>query len=47
MSATLAQQLIDASHDGDVAFIAFAIMCILFVMFLFAMDKVRRRRGGE
>lgn len=43
MNRVLAQQLIDASHDGDIAFIAFSIMCILFVGFLFAMDKVRRR----
>ena len=42
-----AQQLIDASHDGDVAFIAFAFMCFVFVGMLFAVDKVRRRRGGE
>lgn len=47
MNLMLAQQVIDASHDGDLAFIAFAIMCILFVLFLFAMDKVRQRRGGE
>ncbi len=44
---TLAQQLIDASNEGDTAFIAFAIMCIIFVAFLFAMDKVRRRGGGQ
>lgn len=42
-----AQQLIDASHDGDVAFIAFAFMCFVFVGMLFAVDKVRRRGGGE
>ncbi|MGH9039678.1 MAG: hypothetical protein ACRDZ3_05560 [Acidimicrobiia bacterium] len=41
-------QLIDASHDGDLAFIAFAIMCFIFVGLLFAIDKVRSRRtGGE
>lgn len=43
---TLAQQLIDASHDGDIAFIAFAFMCFLFVGMLFAIDKVRRRNTG-
>lgn len=43
---TLAQQLIDASHDGDIAFIAFAFMCFVFVGMLFAIDKVRRRRTG-
>jgi hypothetical protein len=41
-----AQQLIDASHDGDLAFIAFAFMCFVFVGLLFAIDKVRRRRTG-
>ena len=39
----LAQQLIDASHDGDLAFMAFAFMCFVFVGLLFAIDKVRRR----
>ena len=42
----LAQQLIDASHDGDLAFIAFAFMCFVFVGLLFAIDKVRRPSGG-
>ena len=40
-------QLIDASHDGDLAFIAFATMCFIFVGLLFAIDKVRKRRSGE
>jgi hypothetical protein len=39
----LAQQLIDASKDGGAAFLAFAIMCFLFMGSLFYMDKVRRR----
>lgn len=37
-----AQQLIDASKDGDLAFAAFAVMCILFVGILFAIDRVRK-----
>jgi hypothetical protein len=41
---TLAQQLIDASKDGGAAFIAFAVMCFLFVGSLFYMDHVRRKR---
>ena len=41
--AVLAQQLIDASHDGDLAFMAFAFMCFVFMGLLFAIDKVRRR----
>jgi hypothetical protein len=47
MEAMIAQQLIDASHDGDVAFIAFAAMCFIFVGMLFVIDSVRKRRGGE
>ncbi|MCZ7529444.1 MAG: hypothetical protein M5U31_03345 [Acidimicrobiia bacterium] len=39
-----AQQLVDASEDGDVAFILFAVMCFLFVGGLFLMDRVRRKR---
>jgi hypothetical protein len=42
-----AQQLIDASHDGDLAFIAFAFMCFVFVGLLFTIDKVRRRRSNQ
>jgi hypothetical protein len=40
----LAQQLIDASEDGGLAFLAFAIMVFGFAGSLFYMDKVRRRR---
>jgi hypothetical protein len=43
----LAQQLIDASGDGDLAFIAFAAMCFIFVAILFAIDVVRKRRSGD
>lgn len=39
----LAQQLIDASEDGGLAFLAFAIMVFLFAGSLFYMDHVRRR----
>ena len=39
----IAQQLIDASKDGGAAFIAFAIMCMLFMASLFYMDRVRRK----
>jgi hypothetical protein len=46
MHMVIAQQLVDASHDGDVAFIAFAAMCFIFVGMLFAIDTVRKRRGG-
>ena len=43
----VAQQLIDASKDGGAAFIAFAIMCSLFVGSLFYMDHVRRKRDEK
>lgn len=42
-----AQQLVDASEDGDVAFILFTLMCVAFVGGLFLMDRVRRRRMDE
>jgi hypothetical protein len=41
---TVAQQLIDASEDGGLAFLVFAIMVFLFVGSLFYMDRIRRRR---
>lgn len=43
-SPASAQQLVDASEDGDVAFILFAVMCFIFVGGLFLMDRVRRKR---
>jgi hypothetical protein len=41
---TVAQQLIDASEDGGLAFLVFAIMVFLFAASLFYMDRIRRRR---
>jgi hypothetical protein len=41
---TVAQQLIDASEDGGLAFLVFAIMVFLFAGSLFYMDRIRRRR---
>jgi len=41
---TVAQQLIDASEDGGLAFLVFAIMVFLFTASLFYMDRIRRRR---
>jgi uncharacterized membrane protein len=43
----VAQQLIDASKDGGAAFLAFAIMCMLFVASLFYMDHIRKRREDQ
>ena len=41
----LAQQLIDASEQGGLAFTAFAVMVFLFTASLFYMDRVRRKRA--
>lgn len=41
----LAQQLIDASKDGGLAFLVFAIMVFCFTASLFYMDRVRQRRA--
>jgi hypothetical protein len=43
----VAQQLIDASKDGGAAFLAFAIMCMLFMASLFYMDHIRKKREEE
>jgi hypothetical protein len=40
----VAQQLIDASEDGGLAFLVFAIMVFLFAGSLFYMDHIRRKR---
>ena len=40
-------QPVDASEQGGIAFVLFAIMCGLFVASLFYMDRVRRRRSGD
>jgi hypothetical protein len=43
----VAQQMIDASEQGGAAFLAFAIMCMLFMASLFYMDHIRRRREDQ
>ena len=43
----IAQQLVDASKDGGLAFLFFAIICMLFMASLFYMDHIRRRREEE
>jgi hypothetical protein len=40
-------QLIDASSDGPLAFVFFALMCFLFVGLLFLIDRVRQRAEDE
>jgi len=40
-------QPVDASDQGGIAFVLFAVMCGLFAASLFYMDRVRRRRSGE
>jgi hypothetical protein len=39
-------QPVDASEQGGLAFVLFAVMCGLFAASLFYMDRVRRRRSG-
>lgn len=36
-----AQQLVDGSHDGDLAFIGFALTCIAFLGLLIVIDRLR------
>ena len=43
----LAQQLVDASTNGGLAFLMFAVMCMLFMASLFYMDHIRKRRDQE
>lgn len=40
-------QPVDASDQGGLAFVLFAVMCGLIAASLFYMDRVRRRRTGE
>ena len=42
-----AQQLIDATTDGGLAFVAFTIMVVLFTLSLFYLDRIRRRREAD
>jgi hypothetical protein len=46
-AAAMAPQPVDASEQGGIAFVLFAVMCGLFAASLFYMDRVRRRRSGE
>jgi hypothetical protein len=46
-AGALAPQPIDASEQGPLAFVAMTVMCVLFVMSLFYMDRVRQRRERE
>jgi hypothetical protein len=46
-AGAMAPQPVDASEQGGLAFVLFAIMCGLFAASLFYMDRVRRRRSGE
>ncbi len=40
-------QPVDASDQGALAFVLFAVMCGLFAASLFYMDRVRRRRSPD
>jgi hypothetical protein len=46
-AGAVAPQPVDASEQGGLAFVLFAVMCGLFAASLFYMDRVRRRRSGE
>ena len=46
-AGAIAPQPVDASEQGGLAFVLFAVMCGLFAASLFYMDRVRRRRSGE
>jgi hypothetical protein len=46
-AGAVAPQPVDASDQGALAFVCFAIMCGLIAASLFYMDRVRRRRTGE
>jgi hypothetical protein len=43
----VAQQLVDASKNGGLAFLLFAIMCMLFMASLFYMDHIRKRKEEQ
>jgi hypothetical protein len=46
-AGAIAPQPVDASEQGGLAFVLFAVMCGLIAASLFYMDRVRRRRSGE
>ena len=46
-AGAVAPQPVDASDQGALAFVCFAIMCGLIAASLFYMDRVRKRRTGE
>ena len=46
-AGALAPQPVDASDQGALAFVLFAVMCGLIAASLFYMDRVRRRRTGD
>jgi hypothetical protein len=46
-AGALPPQPVDASDQGALAFVLFAVMCGLFAASLFYMDRVRRRRSPD
>jgi hypothetical protein len=46
-AGALPPQPVDASEQGGLAFVLFAVMCGLIAFSLFYMDRVRRRRSGD
>ncbi len=44
-SPAAAQQPVDATTEGGLAFVLFALMVFVFTAIIFSMDRIRRRRG--
>ncbi len=42
-----AQQPVDATTEGGLAFVLFAVMVFIFTAIIFSMDRIRRRRGEQ
>ena len=46
-AGALAPQPIDASEQGPLAFVAMTVMIVIFVLTLFYMDRIRKRRTPD
>lgn len=45
--SVLGQQLIDATTDGGLAFVAFTVMVVLMTLSLFFLDMVRSKKERD
>jgi len=43
----VAQQPVDATNDGGLAFVLFALMVFAFVAIIFSLDRIRRHRSDN